>query len=65
MVQNGIAKGDYSALEEYYIEKVLKIVDSLNRSDIIWQDPIDHGAKVNITFTNVRTAIKIWSKFYK
>ncbi|XP_076091620.1 beta-hexosaminidase subunit beta-like [Mytilus galloprovincialis] len=46
MVQNGIAKGDYSALEEYYIEKVLKIVDSLNRSDIIWQDPIDHGAKV-------------------
>jgi hypothetical protein len=44
----GLAKDDYSGLEQYYIQKVLKIVENLNQSYIIWQDPIDHGAKVNL-----------------
>lgn len=55
MNKTGLAKDDYSGLEQYYIQKVLKIVENLNQSYIIWQDPIDHGAKVR-----KEAIIEIW-----
>ncbi len=33
-------------LEEYYAKRLIDIVHHLGRSQIVWQDPMDNGAKV-------------------
>lgn len=54
MTEIGVAQGDYSGLEQYYIQKVLDIVENLNKKYIIWQDPTDHGAKVCFVSSTVK-----------
>lgn len=34
-------------LEEYYAKRIIGIVNQLGRSQIVWQDPLDNGVKVN------------------
>lgn len=48
--------GNYSALQNYYEERLLQVVDSLGRSPIVWEDPWRNGVR---NFT-ADTAINIW-----
>lgn len=40
--------GDYAKLEEYYIQNVVSLVESLSPSNgyIVWQEVFDNGVKV-------------------
>ncbi|XP_050410910.1 beta-hexosaminidase subunit beta [Patella vulgata] len=45
MQERGI-EGNYSKLEQYYAERTLRIISDLGRKYVIWQDPVENGAKV-------------------
>lgn len=48
MVDSGIEKGDYAALESYYITRLTDIVSKIGNSYIVWQEPFDNGVKVEL-----------------
>lgn len=45
MKKNNIST--YVQLMEFYVTKVLDIVERTNKSYVIWQDPIEDGTKVS------------------
>jgi len=46
MDKMGMKKGDYAALESYYIKRVVDIVSKIGTNYIVWQEPFDNGVKV-------------------
>ncbi|CAH1112226.1 unnamed protein product [Psylliodes chrysocephalus] len=38
--------GDYNALESYYIQKVINLVDKLKYKSIVWEEVFNNGVKV-------------------
>lgn len=55
MQANGFGS-NYVALENYYEEKLLAIVDQIGRSPIVWEDPWDNGVR---NFT-ADTVLNVW-----
>ena len=55
MAAHGMA-GNYSALESYYVQRVLDLVESLGKTPIGWQEIFDNGLK--LTAETVVTAWK-------
>ncbi|KAJ8980186.1 hypothetical protein NQ317_011431 [Molorchus minor] len=47
--------GDYSALESYYIQKLINIVDQLNSSSIVWEEVFSNG----VILPN-KTIVHVW-----
>ncbi|KAL1444345.1 hypothetical protein MTO96_029907, partial [Rhipicephalus appendiculatus] len=45
MEQIGIP-GDYNKLEEFYIQRLLKIVQKLRKSYMVWQEVFDNGVEI-------------------
>ena len=37
---------DYAKLEEYYMTKLLNLLDTLKVQSIVWQEVVDNGVKV-------------------
>jgi hexosaminidase len=54
MSANGMA-GDFPALESYYVQRVLQLIQSLNKTPVGWQEIFDN----NLTLTN-RTVVHVW-----
>ncbi|CAL1536393.1 unnamed protein product [Lymnaea stagnalis] len=48
MADQGMTRGDFSRLESYYSQRLLDIVDHLDRRVLIWEDPINNGANVSL-----------------
>ncbi|NWR37867.1 HEXB hexosaminidase, partial [Tachuris rubrigastra] len=46
---------DYAKLESYYIQKILDIVSSYNKGQIIWQEVFDHKAQLKPD-----TVVQVW-----
>ncbi|XP_064616416.1 beta-hexosaminidase subunit beta-like isoform X2 [Liolophura sinensis] len=55
MADRGYEPDEYYKLEEYYDTKVINIVRSLGAKVFIYQDPIEHGAKVD-----KNTIVRVW-----
>lgn len=55
MQKNGFGT-DYVALENYYEEKLLTMINSMGRSPIVWEDPWDNGVR---NFTS-DTVLNVW-----
>ena len=55
MANNGIAPGDYEALESYYVQKVLNIISSLQKEYIGWEEIFDNGLTLS-----PNTVIDVW-----
>jgi len=51
------AKGwtDYKKLESYYVEKLTKIVESLNKTSMVWQEVFDNGDRIS-----KQTVVNVW-----
>ncbi len=47
--------GDYKKLESYYIQRLLKIVTSLGKNSIVWQEVFDNHAMVEAD-----TVVHVW-----
>ncbi|CAD5121848.1 DgyrCDS10315 [Dimorphilus gyrociliatus] len=45
----------YNQIEQYYSERLIKIVDKIGLKSIVWQDPLEN----NVTF-NKETIIQVW-----
>lgn len=46
MDQQGFREDEMYRVEQFYMKKVMAIVDKLEGNSIIWQDPIETGAEV-------------------
>ncbi|XP_018333566.1 beta-hexosaminidase subunit alpha [Agrilus planipennis] len=53
--------GDYAALEGYYIQRLLNIVNKLNISPVVWEEVFNNGVKLP-TSTVVQVWIEPWKK---
>ncbi|XP_071446906.1 beta-hexosaminidase subunit alpha-like [Hetaerina americana] len=47
--------GDYAGLEEYYIQKLVDMVKTLNVSNIVWQEVFDNGVRIP-----PETVVQVW-----
>ncbi|CAH1126047.1 unnamed protein product [Ceutorhynchus assimilis] len=56
MKQHSIA--NYSALESYYIQKVIDIVDEIPFSSVVWEEVFENG----VTLPN-KTIVHVWKDF--
>ncbi|XP_072031605.1 beta-hexosaminidase subunit beta-like isoform X1 [Amphiura filiformis] len=46
---------DYAKLEQYYMQKLLALLDSLKVQSIVWQEVVDNGVQVSDT-----TVVQVW-----
>jgi hexosaminidase len=51
--------GDYRKLEEYYLKRLIEIIQSLNKSYIVWQEVFDKS--INISSD---TVVNVWKSDY-
>ncbi|NXU95517.1 HEXB hexosaminidase, partial [Xiphorhynchus elegans] len=50
---------DYAKLESYYIQKILDIVSSYNKGQVVWQEVFDHKAQLKPD-----TVVQVWKANY-
>ncbi|XP_070537619.1 beta-hexosaminidase subunit alpha-like [Ptychodera flava] len=55
MSDKGWGEDEYNKLEEYYQDRLFKIIGELGAKYIIWQDPIDNGVSVTD-----QTVVQVW-----
>ena len=55
MALNNIS-GNYEMLEEFYIRRILEIVQNLRAGSIVWQEVFQHGIRLPID-----TIVHLWT----
>lgn len=61
MIENGYT--DYAKFEEYYMGRLIQLVEQLNKSYVVWQEVFDNGNKIkDDTIIHVWKGLSNWSK---
>lgn len=59
MVLNNMT-GDYKALENYFVQKLVNIAGFLRAESIVWEEVFDNGVKIPKT-----TLVHVWKDKYQ